>query len=323
MPPESPALFDIVTAPEDAALVLVPVPFDATASYERGTHKGPRAIREASDQIDLCDPHFESFIHRGVAMLPIPEDILARNARLSLLCDQLRERPDPVILEEVNQGGEALNQWVTQAVTHWRGKGKLVGVVGGDHSTPFGAIAAHAEACPELGVLHIDAHHDLRDAYEGFHWSHASIMHNVLERTSVTALVQVGIRDYCEEERARASEDPRIFPFYDQALADARFCGATFESQCDEILAPLPEDVYVSLDIDGLSPDLCPHTGTPVPGGLSFTEFGFLLHRLVRSGRRVHGFDLSEVAPGKDTEWDANVGMRVLYKLCGAALTSR
>ena len=322
MHPDSTPLFDVPVDPEDAALILIPVPFDATASYERGTHRGPEAILNASPQIDLCTPQWPSFMDKGISMLPLPTQIQALNKRVALLCDHHRAQPDPQTLKEINDGGVLLNQWVNQTTHQWRRRGKRVGVVGGDHSTPFGCLQVLADEYPSLGVLHIDAHHDLRQAYENFTWSHASIMRNVLEHTSVKALVQVGIRDYCSEEEELATTDSRITPFYDQKLANDRFRGATFESQCAAIVDPLPEDVYISLDIDGLSPDLCPHTGTPVPGGLSFNELSFLLKELVQSGKRVRGFDLCEVAPGESTEWDANVGMRVLYQLCGALLTS-
>ena len=115
----------------------------------------------------------------------------------------------------------------------------------------------------------------------------------------------------------------RIVTFFDQALADARFSGETWGQQCARIVAALPQEVYVSFDIDGLDPALCPNTGTKVPGGLSFPMACALLKTLVGSGRRLVGFDLTEVAPSKDgSEWDENVGARLLYKLCGHTLGS-
>jgi agmatinase len=323
MPTDSPALFGVPTSPEDAAIVILPVPFDATASYERGAHRGPEAVLTASPQIDFCDHHFGEVIHQGIAMLPLPEAIAEQNRALAPLCDQARTHPTPENLQQINAGGAALNTWVYENAQHWLEQGKIVGVLGGDHSTPFGAIAAHAEKFDRMGVLHIDAHHDLRDAYEGFQWSHASIMRNVLEQTSVASITQVGIRDFCVEERDFAAASPKVVTFYDQDLADARLRGETFAGQCDAILKTLPEQVYVSLDIDGLDPALCPNTGTPVPGGLSFHQLAFLLQALVASGKTIVGFDLCEVSPGKSGEWDANVGMRTLYKLCGAALSSK
>jgi agmatinase len=219
-----------------------------------------------------------------------------------------------------------LNDWLHHETTTWLEQGKLVGVVGGDHASPFGAIQAISERHPGMGVLHLDAHADLRDAYEGFTWSHASIMHNVVTRLArVARLVQVGIRDLGSAEHAMIQgSGGRIVTFFDAELAARRFTGETWTTQCARIVDHLPHEVYLSWDIDGLDPTLCPHTGTPVPGGLSFAMACHLLRVLVESGRRVVGFDLNEVAPGPDgDEWDGNVGARLLYKLIGWALRSR
>jgi agmatinase len=169
-------------------------------------------------------------------------------------------------------------------------------------------------------VLHVDAHADLRVAYEGFTYSHASVLYNAAETCpEITRLVQVGLRDLSEEEHAYAARSGgRIVQHHDVALAQARFEGEPWAAQVRRIVDPLPADVYVSFDVDGLDPTLCPHTGTPVPGGLSFQEAAALIGGVVRSGRRIVGFDLVEVAPGADgDEWDGNVGARLLYKLIG------
>jgi len=137
-------------------------------------------------------------------------------------------------------------------------------------------------------------------------------------------LVQVGIRDLSEEEQDRIqSSGGRIVAFYDPELAEARFAGESWAAQCARIVAKLPKLVYVSFDIDGLDPALCPHTGTKVPGGLSFQMATSLIAAVVKSGRRLVGFDLTEVAPAPDgSEWDENVGARILYKLIGWSLAS-
>src|SRR5690606_1558321 len=159
-------------------------------------------------------------------------------------------------------------------------------------------------------------HADLRDAYEGFEYSHASIMHNALKERAVERLVQVGIRDYCESEaEAVRSSEGRIVTFYDRDLKQENYRGKMWEQQCVAIVNELPHTVYVSFDIDGLDPKLCPHTGTPVAGGFEVEEVLFPLEKVVRSGRKIIGMDLNEVAPGED-EWDANVGARLLYRLC-------
>jgi agmatinase len=221
---------------------------------------------------------------------------------------------------------ERMNGWVRATAELLLSRGKIVGTLGGDHSVSFGAIEAHARKYPGLGLLHVDAHADLREAFEGFAWSHASILNNVMARIpAVSRLVQVGIRDLCEEEADLiARSKGRIQTHFDAELAEARFAGETWAAQVQRMIGPLPKDVYVTFDIDGLDPGLCPHTGTKVPGGLSFQMATSLIAAVARSGRRIVGFDLTEVVPAKDgSEWDENVGARILYKLIGWTLKSR
>jgi agmatinase len=184
-------------------------------------------------------------------------------------------------------------------------------------------MQALAKQYPDYSILHIDAHADLRVAYEGFTFSHASIMDNALKIPQISRLVQVGIRDLSPAEAERiAQSNGRVHTFYDWSLKERQFTGQSWHQTCDEILASLSDRVYVSFDIDGLNPTLCPHTGTPVPGGLLFEEATYLLKRLARSGKRIVGFDLCEVAPGED-DWDGNVGARILYRLVSAIITSQ
>ena len=321
-------IFGLPSTPEDALVVLIPVPWEATVSYGGGTARGPAAILEASKQVDLFDLETGKPYEAGIAMLPSPRDVVAWNEQAKRLAAPVIEAggagSDAALaknVREVNALGERLNAWVEAETRTWLERGKLVGVVGGDHSTPFGAIAAYARKYPGLGVLHFDAHADLRAAYEGFQWSHASIMANVLDRIDgVARLVQVGIRDFCEEEHDRIlGSAGRVRTFFDSELRARLQEGEPWAKLARAMVAELPQQVYVSFDIDGLDPALCPSTGTPVVGGLSFAEATRVLREVVASGRRIVGFDLNEVAPG-ETEWDANVGARVLYKEIGFAL---
>ena len=210
-----------------------------------------------------------------------------------------------------------MNQWVETQVTFWLDAGKMVGLLGGDHSTPLGYFRAQAKRHDSFGVLHIDAHKDLRIAYEGFTYSHASIMYNALKLPQLSSLVQVGIRDFCAEEKEVSdSEQNRVHVFTNAQLQRERFMGRTWAQQVEEIIAKLPQKVHISFDIDGLDPTLCPNTGTPVPGGLWFDEATYLLSELKRHGKTIIGFDLVEVAPGED-DWNGNVGARMLWHLCG------
>lgn len=336
--PNAPAsgdgVYGLPFTPEDARVILVPVPFEATTSYGGGTADGPAAILAASRQVDLLDHETGNPYEAGIAMLPERAAVHEWNESGTAAARQFREQRDlgvpAMVLAEpqalVNALCVRLNEALQAQVHTLLQSGKIVGTVGGDHGAVFGAIAAHAAQFPGLGILHFDAHADLRHEYEGFHWSHASIMNNVVRRCAgVARLVQVGIRDYCAEERDLVRDSAgRIRSYYDAGLAAERFAGATWAEQCRRIVADLPHDVYVSFDIDGLDPVLCPHTGTPVPGGQSFHEASFLLGEVVRSGRRIVGFDLVEVAPDPGGgEWDANVGARLLYKLIGWTLRSQ
>jgi agmatinase len=332
-PPADAGLFGLPTTIDEARLVIVPVPWDATTSYRPGTSRGPAAIRTASHQLDLFDYDLGEPWRAGIAMQDIPDEIVRWNMSARVDAEKVIEVGGRVgddkglaqALARVNEAGAKLNRYVYEQVDRLLAAGKLVGVLGGDHSVPFGAIARIAESHDRFGILHVDAHCDLRDAYEGFEWSHASIMHNVIKKIpQVQRLVQVGIRDFAKREaEAVLAAKGRITVHHDGALAEASFGGASWRDVCDGIVGELPPKVYISFDIDGLDPKLCPSTGTPVPGGLSFQQAAYLIKRVAESKRTIIGFDLNEVVPGPDgDEWDANVGARVLYKLCGWTLHS-
>jgi agmatinase len=333
-PPADAGLFGLPTTPDEARLVIVPAPWDATTSYRPGTSRGPAAIRTASHQLDLYDADLGEPWRAGIAMLDIPDEVVRWNAEARADAERVIEVGGRIegnadlaaALARVNDASARLNRHVYEQVDHQLRAGKLVGVLGGDHSVPFGAIARIAESHDTFAILHVDAHSDLREAYEGFEWSHASIMHNVITKIpNVTKLVQVGIRDFAKGEvDFVAHHADRVTVHYDAQLAERGFAGESWRQICDSIVADLPHHVYVSFDIDGLDPKLCPSTGTPVPGGLSFQQATYLIKRLVENGRVIIGFDLNEVVPGPDgDEWDANVGARALYKLCGWALHSQ
>lgn len=326
-------IFGLPEDPSGARLVYLPVPWEVTTSYRGGTAAGPAAILEASRQVDLFDHEVERPYQAGLYFQPADPRIAEWNGELRPLAERVIAvggaiGDDPVLrdaLSRVNQGCSRLNELVHASTDAILAGGRIPGLVGGDHSTPFGAIAAAAGRHPGLGILQFDAHMDLRLAYEGFTWSHASIMRNVLDRVpGVARLVQVGIRDFCEEEvECAARAAGRVEVFYDTDLARRQYAGEPWGAIVPGIVAALPRDVWISFDIDALDPRLCPHTGTPVPGGLDFNQAAFLVAAVVRSGRRIVGFDLNEVAPGPDGEWDANVGARLLYKLSAWALVSR
>ena len=323
-------VYGLPFTPDESDIILIPVPWEVTTSYGAGTSDGPAHILEASFQVDLYHPDFPELWKKGIAMIDVPEDMLLRSADLkqkaARIIDMWEDGIDVPANEEaialqteINSACEQMNQWVEEQVSTWLDAGKVVGLVGGDHSTPLGYFRAQAKRHESFGILHIDAHKDLRIAYEGFTYSHASIMFNALSLPQLTSLVQVGIRDFCAEEKEVADKNQgRVHVFTDSFLKRESFQGKNWHQQVDSIVSKLPQKVHVSFDIDGLDPTLCPNTGTPVPGGLSFEEATYLLQALKRHGKTIIGFDLVEVAPGSD-DWNGNVGARLLWFLCGIA----
>ena len=323
-------IFGLPFTADECQLHIIPVPWEVTTSYGDGASLGPLAILDASRQVDLFDIETGKVYENGYYMQPISKEIEAKNkvmkakARSILAAIEDGTASDGPALEaqkQVNQASHELNDWVYSQAIAILAKGKIASLVGGDHSTPFGLIRALNEKYSgELGVLHIDAHADLRDAYQGYQFSHASIMHNVCEMIRPKKLIQVGIRDFSEQEYDYIqANSERITTYFDPILKRRLNRGENWQGLCSEIVSKLPQNVYISFDIDGLTPDLCPNTGTPVPGGLSFDQAQMLIATVAESGRKIVGFDLNEVAPSEDEtdEWDGNVGARLLYKLCG------
>lgn len=316
-------LFGLPFTREEAELIVLPVPWEVTVSYAAGTANAPAAIKVASQQVDLYDTVSPDAWKMGIAMDAIDEELHAKSTRYRTIAEELIEDIDHAESEEyrdklatVNAACGEMVETIKQHCTTLLKAGKLIALLGGDHSTPLGYIQALADKYDSFGILQIDAHADLRKAYEGFTYSHASIMYNALKVPQVSKLVQVGIRDYCQEEvDVMAKEGKRIKTFFDQDLKRQQYRGKTWAEQVKDIIAELPEKVYLSFDIDGLDPKLCPNTGTPVAGGFEAEQVLYLAEELIKSGRTLIGFDLNEVSPGTD-EWDANVGARLLYRVC-------
>lgn len=319
-------LFGLPFTPAEAQVVVVPVPWEVTVSYRAGTAQGPAAIHEASLQVDLYDSDLPNAWQLGVAMAEADQTVAATSERLRpLAADYIgwleagqpagEKQQHAANLKEINAQGAKLAAWLKEETGAYLDKGQAVVVLGGDHSTPLGYIQALAERHDAFAILQIDAHCDLRPAYEGFTYSHASIMHNALELPQVKKLVQVGIRDLCQQEADLIEQSHgRVAMFGQRFLSDEKFGKKSWKKVCGKIVAQLPPKVYLSFDIDGLDPKLCPGTGTPVPGGLEFEEATYLIRAIVRAGIEIIGCDLNEVAPG-DTEWNAIVGARLLYQM--------
>ena len=321
-------IFGLPFTEDDARLVILPVPWEVTVSYGGGTARAADHIFKSSLQVDLLDVDGNAGWKQGFYMKEIDKKLLFKN-------DYLRKEAELYIdfiaqgsaieenkfmcksLKEINEGSAYMNKWVYENSKALLDKNKLVAVLGGDHSTPLGLMKALAEKHGDFGVLQIDAHCDLRNKFEEFNYSHASIMHNALtEIPSITKLVQVGVRDYCEQEWDYiCSSNFKVITYFDKSIKERLFEGQTWKLIVDQIIKNLPQKVYISFDIDGLDRKLCPNTGTPVAGGFDSEEILYLIRKVKESGRELIGFDLVEIGVGQ-TDWDSNVGARILWRLC-------
>ncbi len=300
---------------DDPRVVFEAVPFAPTVSYGTGTEDGPANVLAASLQLDVCvhglerpwehgfrwNSRWEHFRARHDELRPIVEEHIAA------LEDGMSSTAD---LMQVERAGGELRDEVNQIMSEHLAQGTFPVLVGGSHATALGAY----EAVGACGVLQIDAHMDLRRAYEGFRYSHASVMYNALEQNKLLELVQVGIRDYCPAEVELARSSGRVTTFFAVDMQRSHLAGTAFAKTCDAIVATLPQRVWISLDVDGLEPSLCANTGTPVPGGLSYAETRFLCEAVINSGRKVVGMDIVEVAPAP-YEFEGAVAARLAYEV--------
>ncbi len=316
------AIFGQTCSYEKARLVLLGVPWEVTVSYASGTVNGPKWIQQASSQLDFFDPQHkhnpsaEGIYFHYLSHLKDQNDQLRP---LALKAYNVKEK------QEINQACFQMVQEVKTQAKKVLDDKKFLGLIGGDHSISEGALLEIGERLKgDFGILHFDAHADMRDSYQGFKYSHASVMRNILQhKYAPHTLVQVGIRDLCEEEFNSIQEDSRIHCFFDHDIKKKLFEGSLWSDIVADILDKLPEQIYISLDVDALSWEYAPHTGCPVPGGLSFDQISYLIHKLVSSKKRIIGFDVVETARPLSNnfgEWDGNVSARLIYKLCGAVL---
>lgn len=278
---------------EASAIAIVSAPYERTVSYGHGTAGGPQAILAASHFVEFWDEEFQCDIGRdlGIATLP-PIDFADATdaAALSLVEDQVRRL---------------------------LGLNKFVVTLGGEHSISAAPVRAYLEKYPQISILQIDAHSDLRESYEGNPFSHASVMARVCESVSPDRIVQVGIRAQCQEEFERIRKEG-IHTFFAWNIHQG-FYG---QSWMERVVDTLGEQVYITFDIDGLDPSIMPSTGTPEPGGLLWDETIRLL-KLIGKHRHIVGFDLVELAPVAGTPWPDFLAAKLVSKILNAAFANR
>lgn len=273
---------------EAARVAVLPVPYEGTVSYGRGAGGGPRAILEASAQLEMYDEELDQRIDQwGIFTLP-PVD--TAGAGPTEMMDRIYWAALPALRD-----------------------GKLLLTLGGEHSISYGVFKALKEVRGRpFSILQIDAHADLRDSYEGTPHSHACIMARAHELE--LPFVQVGIRALSEEERLflrRKGLDRNVYYAH-------RIAGEADDEWMAEVAERLDNDVYITFDIDGMDPTLVPSTGTPVPGGLGWYQVLRLLRRVAKR-RRIVGMDLTELAPLPGFHAPDFLAARLAYKMIGYA----
>jgi agmatinase len=263
------------------------VPYDATTTSSAGARDGPRAIIDASEDMELYDLALGREPYR-VGIHTLPE--LAVHAG----------SPEAMVRRVEDVVGELLES------------GKFVVTLGGEHTVAVGAVRAHARRQPDLSVLAVDAHADLREEYLETPYNHACTLRRILETLPSgdgEPLVQVGLRSASAEEAAFV-RDRRLTFNSPRALREAG---------PDALVAPLRANVYVSIDLDGLDPSQMAAVGTPEPGGLLWEEVSDLLAALAHQ-KRIVGFDLTELAPNLGPEACAQAAAKLVYRLIGLSL---
>ena len=323
-------VFGLDSTYENSELALLMVPWDLTSSYQRGSSESPAKIRAASPQLDLYHPDFPGYWDDGIVAVDLDADLLAKNQALRAAADRvigahetgtfsLEDDGIVTALNEVNSGCEDMNKEVYKQAEKAINDNKLIGLVGGDHSCSYPLISALIDYVPSFSILQIDAHMDLRACYQNFEFSHASVMHNVLKHKDIARLVQVGVRDYCAEEAQFVSESKgRVKTYLNQDIQASLFQGKTWDAQCKKIIRNCTDDVYISIDVDGLCPSHSAHSGTPVPGGISYDMLMYLIRELSQSKKRIIGFDVVE-ANGAPTSIDILSATRLAYMVGGYA----
>ncbi len=321
-------IFGLPFTEDESRVVILPVPWEVTVSYGSGTARAADQVFKAALHMNLYDPEAPDAWKKGFFMKPVDKKLLMKSDYLrkeaELYIDYISKGAEVDCnrfmcksLKDINEGSLYMNTWVYEQTSKLLKKDKLVGLLGGDHSIILGFLKALSEVHESFGILQIDAHCDLRIAYEGFPYSHASVMHNVMQEVpAVEKIVQLGTRDFSKMEYDTVCDSKgRIVTYFDKDIKDRLFEGETWRQICDDVVSQLPQNVYLSFDVDGLDPKLCPNTGTPVQGGLETEQVNYLFRKVLQSGRKLIGFDLSEIGTG-DGCMDANVGARELFKLC-------
>jgi len=286
------ALEKEISSFKTSKIVVFPVPYERTVSYGAGTRKGPEAIIRASQYVELYDDELDMELCSQVGIATLPPLNFGKKTH--------------------GKAVELISKYVRQLIA----LEKFVVILGGEHTISQAPIAAYLEKYPDLSVLQIDAHSDLRDSYQGSKYSHASVMARVCELVDPSRIVQIGIRAQSIEE-SRFIKVKGIHTFYAQAIRQVKF-PLFRKSWIDAAVRLLTDHVYVTFDVDGLDPSIMPSTGTPEPNGLYWAETMDLL-RKTGEKKTIVGFDVVELAPSKDVSHPDLTAAKLTYKIMNYA----
>ena len=272
--------------PTSARVLIIPVPYDGTTSYKTGARHGPKAIIAASRHLEDYDLELD----RDISLVGIhtaPEIVPAAG------------------------GPEAVVEQVRKVALSWATRDKLVALLGGEHTIAIGAVQALLQVYPDLSVLYLDAHADLRDEYMGTRWGHASVARRLHD---ICPLVEVGVRSLSDEERDFIRDVKLHVHFWTSPATDISLLA-------EAVLDSLSPHVYVSVDLDVLDPSVMAAVGTPEPGGMAWHEVTSFL-RAVSKRREIVGFDMTELSPDEGPEACALTAAKLVYKLIGYATST-
>ena len=261
-------------------VVILPVPYEGTTTYKTGTRNGPESLIDASRNMELYD-----------------ETLGFETCRVGI---HTHEEVPPA------NSPEAMTSVLIEQISELLHDGKFVVTIGGEHSISLGPVQAHAHARTNLSILHLDAHADLRDSYEGTRYGHGCVMRRCVPFGPIT---QVGVRSVSREEADFLEEAPTVTTFYAHELHDV-------SARCDEVVSTLTDEVYVSIDVDVFDPSIFPATGTPEPGGLSWYDVTALLERVVQE-KDVVGFDVVELLPTAGLHACDFLAAKLVYRFLG------
>lgn len=264
-----------------AQVILVPVPYDSTTSYRTGARDGPRAIITASRQLEDYDVEFGAELS-DVGIYTSPE------------------------VGSVASGPQSMNKVIHRVVRTVAPFGKVIGLIGGEHSITIGAVGALVDLHPDLSVLYLDAHADLRDEYMGTRWGHASVARRIYDLCSV---VEVGVRSLSLDEMRFIKKNNVPVLFWPQNCDN-------IDDVASRVLADLSPNVYISIDLDVMDPSIMPAVGTPEPGGMTWESLIGLL-REVSIHRNIVGFDVTELSPDEGPEASTFIAAKLIYKMIG------